>query len=62
MQLTSTYCTYTDNCPKEENDHRNYFMISLHKSYVEGPGLELTTPESAVRHANSCYIGLVGDC
>ena len=29
-------------------------MISLHQSYVAGLGLELTTSESAVRHAAYC--------
>ena len=34
-----------------KNDHRNYFMINLHESYVAGLGLEFTTPGSAIRLA-----------
>ena len=37
-----------------QNDHRNYFMINLHESYVAEPRLELTTPGIAVILTANC--------
>ena len=34
----------------------NYFTINLHESCVAELGLELETPESAVRHTTDCTI------
>ena len=39
-----------------KNGLRNYFKISLRESYLAELGLDLMTPESAVRHPEDCAV------
>ena len=40
------------------NDHRNHFMINLHKSNEAELGFRLVTPRSAFRWATDCIMEL----
>ena len=67
-QLTSTLCTYfslvTDNSPswisgREENGHRNYFMINLHESM--GPGRDGTSNPCQLFKSAAFYVKCTSD-